>query len=178
MHEARTLRNLALIGFMGTGKSTVGHVAAEVLGFSFVDTDHLIEARAGMSINTIFAEHGEAVFRKWESQVVSALASETRTVIATGGGLPALNGNLESLKQHALVVCLWASVDTIYERVRNHSHRPLLNEPDALSRIQHLLAAREPYYRKADVLVSTELRSVREVALQVVHQFHVAQVVH
>jgi shikimate kinase len=178
MHEARTLRNLALIGFMGTGKSTVGRVAAEVLGFSFVDTDHLIEARAGMSIKAIFAEHGEAAFRKWESQVVAALALEKGTVIATGGGLPAIEGNLESLKEHALVVCLWASVDTIFERVRNHSHRPLLNEPNPLTRVQQLLAAREPYYRRADVLVSTELRSVREVALQVVHQFHMAQAVH
>jgi shikimate kinase len=178
MHEARTVRNLALIGFMGTGKSTVGRVVAEVLGFSFVDTDHLIEARAGMSIKAIFAEHGEAVFRKWESQVVAALAQMTKTVIATGGGLPTIQGNLESLKEHALVVCLWASVDTIYERVSNHSHRPLLNEPEPLTRIQQLLAAREPYYRRADVLISTDLRSVREVALHVVHQFHMAQAVH
>jgi shikimate kinase len=93
-------------------------------------------------------------------------------VISTGGGLPANEANLASLKSHAMIVCLWASPEKIWARVRNQTHRPLLREADPLAKIRKLLADREPYYRKADVLVNTDLRSVREVSTQVVHQFH------
>jgi shikimate kinase len=82
--------------------------------------------------------------------------------------------NLAGLKTHALVVCLWASPETIWERVRNQSHRPLLHDADPQKKIRELLAAREPFYRQADVLLNTELRSVREVTQQIVHQFRLA----
>ncbi len=178
MTGKRSIQNIALIGFMGTGKSTVGRVAAEALRFTFLDTDHVIEEWAKKSINDIFAEDGEPAFREWERRIVEQLTHRTKTVVATGGGLAANETNLASLKSHALVVCLWASAEKIYERVRNHAHRPLLNEPDPLAKIKSLLAAREPYYRQADVLVNTEMRSLREVAAQVVHQFHLAQAAH
>ena len=160
---------------MGTGKSCVGRVAADTLHFTFLDTDHVIEARAGKVISDIFAQDGEPAFRQWERRIVEELTRRQNTVIATGGGLPADEANLASLKTHALVVCLWASPETIWERVRSHDHRPLLNEPDPLAKIRELLAAREPFYRQADVLVNTGMRSVREVAQHVVHQFHMAQ---
>jgi len=160
---------------MGTGKSCVGRVVAEMLHFTFLDTDHVIEARAGKAISDIFAQDGEPAFRQWERRVVEELTRRTKTVIATGGGLPADETNLASLKTHALVICLWASPETIWERVHGHDHRPLLNEPDPLAKIRELLAARETYYRQADVLVNTGMRSVREVAQHVVHQFHMAQ---
>jgi shikimate kinase len=174
MTGTRSIHNLALIGFMGTGKSVVGRVVADMLHFTFLDTDHVIEARAGKPITDIFAQEGEPSFREWERRIVEELTRRERTVIATGGGLPADPANLASLKTHALVVCLWASPESIWERVRAHEHRPLLNEPDPLVRIRELLAAREPYYRQADVLVNTEMRSVREVAQHVLHQFHMA----
>ena len=163
---------------MGTGKSCVGRTAADLMHFTFLDTDHVIEARAGKRISDIFAQEGEPAFRQLERRVVEELTRRQRTVIATGGGLPAQEGNLASLKTHALVVCLWASPEAIHERVRGHDHRPLLNEPDPLGKIRELLAAREAYYRQADVLVNTERRSVREVAQHVVHQFHLAQSAH
>jgi shikimate kinase len=178
MGEPRSIQNLALIGFMGTGKSSVGRLAAELLHFTYLDTDQVIEARAGKSINEIFVRDGEPSFREWERQVVQELAARTKTVIATGGGLPVHEPNLASLKTHALVVCLWGSAETIYERVREHTHRPLLNEREPLEKIRRLLGEREPYYRQADVLVNTEMRSVREVAIQVIHQFHLAQAAH
>ena len=171
----RQIRNLALIGFMGTGKSTVGHLAAAHLRFELVDTDQLIEARAGRSITTLFATEGEAAFRARERQVMAELADLTGLVISTGGGLGADPENLASLKAHALVVCLWASAEVIWERVRHQSHRPLLQVPDPLERIRELLAAREPFYRTADVLMNTGLRQSREVAQQVVHQFFEAR---
>jgi shikimate kinase len=178
MTGTRSIHNLALIGFMGSGKSSVGRLAADVLHFTFLDTDHVIEARAGKSISDIFAQDGEPAFRAWEERIVEELTRRDKTVIATGGGLPANPANLASLKTHALVVCLWASPESIWERVHGHNHRPLLNEPEPLAKIRELLAAREPCYRQADVLVSSEMRSLREVAQHVVHQFHMAQTAH
>lgn len=178
MTAARNIQNLALIGFMGTGKSCVGRQVAEALQFAFLDTDHVIEARAGKTIADIFAQEGEPAFRALERRIVDELAGRTHTVIATGGGLPTNPANLESLKTHALVVCLWASPQTIWERTRAHTHRPLLNCEDPLGKITTLLAAREPYYKQADVLVNTELRPLREVVTQVLHQFHLAQAGH
>ena len=163
---------------MGTGKSCVGRLTADLLHFTFLDTDHVIEARAGKAVSDIFAQDGEPAFRQWEQKIVEELTHRKKTVIATGGGLPANPENLTSLKTHALVVCLWASPETIWERVRAHDHRPLLNEPDPLARIRELLATREPSYRQADVLVNTEMRSLREVAQHVIHQFHMAQSAH
>ena len=160
---------------MGTGKSSVGRLAADALHFTFLDTDRVIEARAGKSVTDIFQQDGEPAFREWERRIVEELTRRKRTVIATGGGLPADPANLASLKTHALVVCLWASPEAIMERVRGHDHRPLLKEPEPLAKIQELLTVRGPFYRQADVLVNTEMRSLREVSQQVIHQFHIAQ---
>ena len=174
MTDERHIRNVALIGLMGAGKSCVGRAAAEILRFTFLDTDHVIEGRAGIAISEIFARQGEPVFRSWERRIVDELTGRDNTVIATGGGLPASEANLASLKTHSLVIYLWASAESLWERVREHQHRPLLNEPDPLAKIRQLLTARDLYYRQADVLLNTERRSVREVSVQVVHQFHLA----
>ena len=163
---------------MGTGKSSVGRSVAESLHFDYLDTDLVVEFRAHKSITEIFRDDGESAFREWERVVVEELTHRKKTVISTGGGLPTNQGNLESLKTHSLVVCLWASPETIYERVRSHNHRPLLAQPNPQEKIRELLSIREPYYRQADVLVNTERRSVREVAVQVIHQFHMAQAAH
>ena len=174
----RPINNLTLIGFMGTGKSSVGRLVAESLHFDYLDTDQVVEFRAHKSINQIFQQDGEPSFREWERVVVEELTRRKRTVISTGGGLPASQANLDSLKTHSLVVCLWASPETIYDRVREHNHRPLLAQADPQAKIRELLAVREPFYRQADVLINTERRSVREVAVQVIHQFHMAQAAH
>ncbi len=174
MSITRDIRNLALIGFMGTGKSVVGQFAAAQLGFDFVDTDALVEEGAGRKISDLFRDEGEPAFRERERAVVKELATRQRTVIATGGGLVTYRDNLDLLKTHALAVCLWASAEVIFERVRAHNHRPLLQDADPLGTIRTLLAARERFYRQADVLINAEFRSVREVGSQVIHQFQVA----
>jgi len=170
----RQIQNIALIGFMGTGKSSVGQIVAAQLHFTFLDTDHVIEARMGKTIAEIFAQDGEPAFRALEKKLVGELVGRKKTVISTGGGLPANPDNLASLKGHSLVVCLWASPEKIWERVRSQTHRPLLHEPDPLAKIHSLLAEREPCYRQADVLLNTELRALKDVAQQVVHQYHLA----
>jgi shikimate kinase len=172
--ESRKIQNIALIGFMGTGKSSVGRLVADHLQFSFVDTDELIEARAGKLISRIFEQDGEKTFREYERQIVDELRGLKRTVISTGGGLGANEENLASLKEHALVVCLWASPQIIWNRVRTQAHRPLLQGDNPKAKIRELLAQRESFYRRADVLVNTEVRSAKEVAQHVMHEFQLA----
>ncbi|MCP5520665.1 MAG: shikimate kinase [Verrucomicrobiales bacterium] len=173
MRSDRQIRNIALIGFMGAGKSTVGQAVARQLRFEFVDTDHLIEARAGMPISEIFAQQGEAAFRQIEQQVVTELAGRHHTVIATGGGVGANAEHLASLKKHALVVCLWVSPEVVWRRVRNQTHRPLLQVPDPQARIVQLLEERTPVYRQADVLMNSGLRQLTQVVQNVVHQYRI-----
>ena len=157
---------------MGTGKSSVGRALAYHFRFDFVDTDELIVRKAGKSINEIFEQDGEPAFRELEREIVAQLDQYDGVVISTGGGLGANEEHLNRLKQHALTVCLWASPDTIYERVRHSSHRPLLNLEDPRARIQELLSQRESVYKQADLLISTELRNVKEVAHQIEIHFN------
>lgn len=174
MQSDRRIVNLALIGFMGTGKTSVGRHVAEQLGFEFIDTDELIQTRTGRIIADIFAKEGEPAFRALEKQVVKELSTREKTLIATGGGLPTNAENLAALKSFALVICLWASPEKIWERVKNQSHRPLLHDADPQKKIRELLAVREPFYKQADVLINTDLRSVREAAQQIVLQYKLA----
>lgn len=171
MSVAREFANIALVGFMGTGKSTVGQIVAAMLHFDFVDTDTLIETVAGKKISDIFSTEGEPRFRLYERQVVEKLETARRSVIATGGGLITNPENFASLRRHALIVCLWATPETILKRVGHQTHRPLLRVDDPLERIRLLLGERAPYYRQADVLLSSDFRKPREVASHVVHEF-------
>jgi len=175
MTGPRQIHNLALIGFMGVGKSSVGRIVAAQLHHDFVDTDELIERRAGKAVSEIFAQQGEAAFREMERLLLEEMKGWRRKVISTGGGLAANEANLASLREHALIICLWASPEAIWQRVRHQSHRPLLQDSDPPGRIRTLLAERAPFYKQADVLVNSELRSLREVAQQVLHQVNVAR---
>jgi shikimate kinase len=177
MQSNRRIANIALIGFMGTGKTSVGRLVAEQLHFHYLDTDEMIQAATGKTIAEIFSVLGEPAFRALEEKTVAELTEKKQTVISAGGGLPVNPKNLASLKTHALVVCLWASPAKIWERVRNQTHRPLLHDPDPQKKIHELITAREPSYKQADILLNTESRSLREVAQQVVHQFRL-QAIH
>src|SRR5690349_6630042 len=162
MQRNRRIVNIALIGFMGTGKTSVGRLVAEQLHFDYLDTDEMIQAATGKTIADIFSRDGEPAFRSLEEKVVQEISARSKTVISTGGGLPVNPKNLTSLKSHALVVCLWASPEKIWDRVKNQTHRPLLHDEHPQKKIRELLAAREPFYKQADVLLNTELRSLRE----------------
>ncbi len=175
MSAPRQIRNIALAGFMGVGKSSVGRLVAADLQFEFVDTDEVIESRTGVKIPEIFARFGEAAFRKFETDLVAEMTGWSSRVISTGGGLVVNSTSLASLKTHSLVVCLWATPETIYHRTKHQAHRPLLQAPDPLANIRALLAAREAAYKQADVLVNTEQRSVKEIAAHVLHNFRAAQ---
>lgn len=146
-------RNLILTGFMGTGKSTIGRRLARQLGWTFCDTDAMIEERAGKPIPRIFAEDGEAAFRRIETEVARGLAELERHVIATGGGIVVGEGNLELLESAGRVVLLEATPEAIWRRVRHSSHRPLLAKPDPLGEIKLLLKQRAPAYGRIRIKI-------------------------
>lgn len=175
MPDSRQYHNVALIGFMGAGKSTVATLVAGMLRFQVVDTDRVIEERAGRRISEIFAADGEAAFRQREVELVAELEGARARVIATGGGLPVNPQNLASLRRHSFIVCLWASPETIYQRVRTQGHRPLLQTPDPLARIREMLAQRAPVYREADLLVGVDFRAPLETARTIVSGFRHAR---
>ena len=165
-------RNVVLIGFMGTGKTAVGQEVARRLGFRYLDTDTLIEAREGRSIPEIFARDGEAYFREVEAQVVADVSREEGVVIATGGGVVTRPENLERLRAQGWVVWLTATPEVIWERVRREAGRPLLEGcPDPLERIRSLLAVREAEYAQADYVVDTTHRGIQDVAEEIVERF-------
>jgi shikimate kinase len=148
-----------LTGFMGTGKSRIGRLLAEQLGREFYDTDQMVEARVGTSVSEVFASAGEARFRELEQECVAAAAGRGPVVIALGGGAVTQERNWELIRSvRGVVVCLEADLATIAERVARKDNRPLLaglTPDERRDRIVRLLAEREPYYRRADVRVTT-----------------------
>ena len=157
--------NITLTGFMGTGKTAVGKRLAKRLGWAFVDLDTLIEARAGKPIATIFAEHGERVFRRLEQRMIRRLTRARAQVIATGGGAFLDPSNRARLRVSGPVICLAAHPRTIWARVKPRLNaRPLLaGAKDPLGRIQALLRRRAPAYAQADLTIDTTRLSVEEV---------------
>lgn len=162
--------NLYLVGFMGTGKSTVGRRVAEELCFQFIDVDQSIEGEEGLSIAQIFDQRGEEAFRDLEREFINSGHPESNCVVSCGGGLSVPDGMPELLKKKGIAVCLWATPEVIFERTKGNSKRPLLNVPDPLSNIRKLLEQREPRYRATGNLVSTVdrgLAAVTEAVLRV-----------
>ncbi len=146
-------RRVALIGFMGTGKTTVGALLAAELGLVFIDLDMALAARAGRSIPEIFALEGEAGFRRRESQVLAEVCGRPAQVMATGGGVILDPGNVSILRSTCLVVALTAGLATILARVHGDGERPLLAGPNPAEVVAALLAKRERLYRDAAHLV-------------------------
>lgn len=135
---------------MGAGKTTVGRILANQLGYHFFDTDILIEQVAGQSINEIFAESGEQEFRQMESKVLGELCAYKNLVVATGGGIILRRENWSYL-QHGVVVWLDVPVEQLYDRLREDTTRPLLKDPDPLAKLRSLLEQRQPLYTQADI---------------------------
>lgn len=160
-------RNVVLTGFMGTGKSTVGLVVAEMLGFDFVDTDAVIEDRHG-PIPEIFAKQGEAGFRQMERDVAIELAQRNSLVISTGGRLMLDEANAGALDATGRVFCLTASIDEIVRRVSAmEGERPLLDTEHLETRVRELMAERADGYARFEQ-VTTDDRSPAEIASDII----------
>jgi shikimate kinase len=155
---------IVLTGFMGSGKSEVGRRLARRLGRAFVDTDELIEARAGKSVASIFAEDGEAAFRRFEREAVVEATRRGDAVVALGGGAVLDPDNVAALRAAGIVICLTARPDTILTRVGRGLERPLLAGGDPRATITRLLVERKAAYdAAADWTVDTSDSSVDEV---------------
>ncbi|GAC1469737.1 MAG: shikimate kinase [Isosphaeraceae bacterium] len=170
--DVLTPRGIALVGYRGTGKSTVGRLLAERLNRPFVDADAELEARAGLSIPAIFQQSGEPAFRDQEERLLAELAMNPAHVLATGGGIVLRETNRRALKQYALVVWLTAPAELIRERLRSDpdalAGRPALTAAGTLEEIEALLSARASLYREvADAVVSTVGSSPHDVARKI-----------
>jgi shikimate kinase len=141
--------NLILVGFMGTGKSSIGRQVARRLGFQFLDTDQLIVEREGRAIAQIFERLGEAAFRSLETQVLESIEHLNRCVVATGGGIVLRPENREILRRLGFVVGLTATPEVVFERVSRNDKRPLLHTPDPRGTVERLLTERSEAYRDA-----------------------------
>jgi shikimate kinase len=162
-------QSIFLIGYRGTGKSTIAQVLAERLGYDWIDADDEIERRAGKAIAQIFADDGEPAFRTMEAEVVEELCRWRRSVVALGGGAMMNESNRTAVRLAGIVIWLTASVETIAARLADDdstgSRRPNLTASGGLSEIETVLATREPIYRAcATFEVDTEDKTPAEVA--------------
>jgi shikimate kinase len=162
-------RNVVLIGFMGTGKSSVGRELARRWGFRFLDTDSIIRHQCGKSISEIFSVFGESFFRDQEFATLTKLLQCRRSVIATGGGIVIQPRNVDLLGKLGTTIWLKADQATIFERVSRNKNRPLLQTTDPQGTIARLITERAPLYESAaDLVVDSSGLSHHEVAEQVI----------
>lgn len=158
------MKNIYLVGFMGTGKSAVGKELAKKMKWQFMDLDELIELKEKQPIADIFAKKGEPYFRKLEKKVLVEVSKENNFVIACGGGIVIDPDNIETMKKTGVIICLKAAPSVILKRTSGYGHRPLLNVKDPKKQTELLLKLRAPYYAKADKTVDTSNISAKEAA--------------
>jgi len=166
--------NIYLVGFMGTGKSSVGRLLAKEKSrlesrsqWNFVDLDELIELKEQRRIVDIFAKDGEAYFRKLEKKILNQVSTQKKFVVACGGGIVLDKGNVSLMKKTGIMICLNATPEEILKRVSSSNGRPLLNVDKPKKRIELLLKMRAPYYMQADEVIETTGLSVKQVAKKI-----------
>ena len=150
--------SLSLVGMPGCGKSTVGRHLARQLGLRFLDSDTEIERQLGMPIRDYFEQHGESAFRDAEQEVIEALAGEPGVLLATGGGAVLRPSNRDALHSRTHVFYLRATPEELHRRLRNDTHRPLLQVEDPLRRLRDLYRERDPLYRRTAHFVVEAVR--------------------
>ena len=169
--DAVRSRNIALIGFMGAGKTTISRALHDALGLTEAETDAAIVAREGMPITQIFAEKGEPYFRAAETQVIRSLQEERGLVISCGGGVAMRRENVDALRAGSRIVLLTAEPETILERVKDSTDRPLLNGHMNVEYIAQLMEVRRPKYEAAaDITVATDGKSAQAIAEEIIQR--------
>ncbi len=156
------LKNIFLIGPMGSGKTTIGRHLAKSLEREFIDSDHEISRRTGADIPWIFDIEGEAGFRERERAVIDDLTQRQGIVLATGGGAILALENRKALASRGFTIYLTASIEQLFKRTAKDRNRPLLQTEDPQARLEALMLIRDPLYREvADLVVDTDDRSIR-----------------
>lgn len=159
------MKNVVLIGYMGSGKSTVGKILREKTGWLLLDSDVEIEKEQNKKISDIFKEQGEDAFRNMESEYLDKLAKMDESIIlSTGGGMPMRKENADRMKKVGLVIYLRATAETIYGRLKDDTQRPLLQTGDKLTIITEMLERRNPVYESAaDIIIDTDDNNLERV---------------
>ena len=160
--------NIVLIGFMGTGKTSVGQRISEKLQMPMVDTDTIVETDNQMIIGEIFDRYGEGYFRSLENAAVHKASKYTNHIISTGGGVVLRIENLNLLQENGLLFCLRATPEEIFKRIKDESHRPLLKDPNPSNKIRHLLRKRQTQYQRIEHQIETTDLSIEEVTNQII----------
>lgn len=169
--------NIFLVGLMGSGKTTIGKLLARQRGLDFVDSDHEIVSRCGVSIPTIFEIEGEAGFRKRETCVIDELTQRHGIVLATGGGAVLAAENRERLKARGTVVYLRCQPRELYLRTRNDKNRPLLQTEDPLRRLDELYRARHALYMQtADIVLDSGRQSASSLVRRLENSLDLASI--
>ena len=166
--------NIILIGFMGSGKSSVGKILAERLGYSFKDTDEMIVAEEGIEIEEIFHRYGEEYFRNLESMLLmSIMDNYGKTVLSTGGGMPIRDKNVNLFRVMGKVIYLRTSKATIISRLLEDTTRPLLKGDNPKERVETLLLERAPIYNKAaDIIIDTDDKSIDDIVDEIINIYN------
>ena len=162
------MKNIVLTGFMGTGKTEVGKILSQKLGFVLIDADAEIEREQKTTITDIFNRLGEAAFRDMESAMIKRLSVLKKAVLSTGGGAVLRAENMDALRSNWVIVCLEATPETILSRTSTSKDRPLLQVADPLQKIRDLYEFRRPYYEKADIIINTDNISPLQVAEEII----------
>ena len=171
--QAKSLfsHNIFLIGFMGCGKSSVSAYLSRMLAMQVAEMDAVLVARAGMPITEIFATYGEEYFRNMESNLIMELGRQAGTIISCGGGVPMREVNVRNMRKNGRVVLLTAAPETIYERVKDDTGRPILNGHMNVPYIAELMQKRRPIYEAAaDITVSTDGRSLQQICEELIQK--------
>jgi shikimate kinase len=159
------MKNIYLVGFMGSGKSTVGKILAEKLNMNFIDIDKLIEEKEGMKIKDIFEQKGESYFRELERKQIEAIVNQEGLVVSTGGGLGANLDNMNLMKKNGDVVWLDVSLNTVLDRLKNDQDRPLLKQPT--EKIKQLFEERKNVYRLANIRINADKKTPSQIVEEI-----------
>jgi len=163
--------NIMIIGFMGVGKTTAAKYLSQVLALERIEMDDLIVEKEGMSINRIFEKYGEEYFRNCESNTLIDLQKRDRLVVSCGGGAVLRDENVRNMKKNGRVVLLTATPETIYNRVKDSTERPILNNNMNVGFISELMEKRrEKYLKAADIIVSTDDKTVQAVCEEIIRK--------
>ena len=162
--------NIVLIGFMGSGKSTISSALNKMYGMDIIEMDQVIADREGMSISEIFEVHGEEYFRNLETELLRELQNHKGVVISCGGGVPMRDENVVEMKKNGKVILLTASPETILERVKNNHDRPLLENNKNVDFIAELMEKRRKKYEAAaDIVIRTDGKTAFEICEEIIH---------
>lgn len=162
--------NIVLIGFMGTGKSTISAYLSSCFDMETVDMDQVIAEKEGMSISKIFETYGEEYFRNAETNLLKELQSRKNVVISCGGGTPLREENVKEMKKNGKVVLLTAKPETIFERVKDNHDRPLLENNKSVEFIEELMLKRmDKYMAAADIIIETDNKNRQEICDELIN---------